>query len=439
MGMGIWIISNRDFVNQKTTAWRSSLAGSELRELPCIYTNMARVWFYNIPFHGHVNPTLPLIREMVARGDEVSYFSTAAFEARIQATGALYRAYSSSYSFEQTRKVSHVVHLGSQVAEATYALLPDVLDSVAAESPEYLMFDMSAPWGKIASRQLHIPAVASFPHLPFYWRTVLNDFRVLRKGIQSIRPGYGYWRELRRQTARIIKDYRLRDPKTINVLSSFAELNIVFSSRFFQPYEKHFDDSYLYVGPEIELDRREEPISIQKQEGQKLIYVAVGTVYQANLEFFRACIEAFADPQYLVILSVGRAIEPESLGTTPPNFRVEQYVPQLSVLEQADLFITHGGMNSISESVFYEVPMIVVPNTIEQAINAARVEQLHAGLYLDPSQLTSIGLRQTAEAVIADPAMTTGLQKIRSSFEEAGGVFRAAGAIQAFKKEHRLI
>jgi MGT family glycosyltransferase len=400
---------------------------------------MARVWFYNIPFHGHVNPTLPLIREMVARGDELTYFSTAAFEARIQATGALYRAYGSSYSFEQTRKVAHVVHLGSQVAEATYGLLPDVLDSVAAESPDYLMFDMSAPWGKIASRQLYIPAVASFPHLPFYWRTVLSDLRVLRKGIQSIRPGYGYWRQLQRRTAKIVRDYRLRDPKSINVLSSSAELNIVFSSRYFQPYEEHFDDSYLYVGPEIELDRQEEPILIQKEVGQKLIYIAVGTVYQANLEFFRACIEAFADPRYLVILSVGRAIEPESLGTTPPNFKVEQYVPQLSVLEQADLFITHGGMNSISESVFYEVPMIVVPNTIEQAINAARVEQLQAGLYLDPSRLTSAGIRQAAETVLANPRVASGLQQIRRSFEEAGGVARAADAIQAFKKEHRLI
>ena len=399
---------------------------------------MARVWFYNIPFHGHVNPTLPLIREMVTRGDEVTYFSTASFEARIQATGAMYRGYGSSYSFEQTRTVAHVIHLGNQVAEATYALLPEVLDSVAAEAPDYLMFDMSAPWGKIASRQLHIPAVASFPHLPFYWRTVLNDSRVLRKGIQSVRPGYGYWRRLRRQTAKIIKDFRLRDPKSINVLSSSAELNIVFSSRLFQPYEKHFDDSYLYVGPEIELDRKEEPMAIQKQTGELLIYVAVGTVYRANLEFFRACFRAFADAKYQVVLSVGRAIEPEALGPAPENFRVEQYVPQLFVLEQSDLFITHGGMNSISESVMYGVPMIVVPNTIEQAINAARIEKLQAGLYLEPDQLTSAGIRSAAEMVLANPAVATGLRQIRRSFEEAGGVTGAADAIQGFKQLHNM-
>ncbi|MFQ5922469.1 MAG: macrolide family glycosyltransferase [Anaerolineales bacterium] len=399
---------------------------------------MASVWFYNIPFHGHVNPTLPLIRELVERGDETTYFSTPAFEARIQATGALFRAYSSSYSFEQTRRVAHVVHLGSQVAEATYALLPDVLASLAEERPDYLMFDMSAPWGKIASRQMRIPAVASFPHLPFYWRTVLNDWRVLRKGMRSIRPGYGYWRRLQRQTAKIMKDYRLRDPKAINVLSSSAELNIVYSSRLFQPYEKHFDDSYLYIGPQIELERQEDPFPIQKRAEQKLIYIAVGTVYQANLEFLSACIRAFANSRYLVIMSVGRAIDPEALGTTPANFKVEQYVPQLSVLEQSDVFITHGGMNSISESVMYRVPMIVVPNTIEQAINAARVEQLNAGLYLDPSRLTSVDLRQAVEAILAEPSTATGLEQIRRSFEDAGGVRRAADAIHAFKESHHL-
>ncbi|MFQ5944191.1 MAG: macrolide family glycosyltransferase [Anaerolineales bacterium] len=399
---------------------------------------MARLWFYNIPFHGHVNPTLPLIRELVQRGDEVTYYSIPAFQSRIQAAGAQFRAYGSSYSFEQTRKVTHVVHLGNQVAEATHALLPDVLASVADERPDYLMFDMSAPWGKIASRQLRIPAVASFPHLPFYWRTVFSDWRVLRKGLRSIRPGYGYWRNLQRQTAKIVKDHRLHDPRAFNVLSGSAELNIVYSSRYFQPYEKRFDDSYLYIGPQIDLDRREDPMSIHKQLGQKLIYIAVGTVYQANLDLFRSCIQAFADPQYLVILSVGKAIDPQQLGSMPDNFKVEQYVPQLSVLERADVFITHGGMNSISESVMYGVPMIVVPNTIEQAVNAARVEQLNAGLFEDPSRLTAPDLWEAVEAILSNPSITRGLDQIRRSFEDAGGVARASAAIQAFKQTHQL-
>ena len=399
---------------------------------------MARAWFYNIPFHGHVNPTLSLIRELVSRGDEVVYFSTETFAERIAATGATFRPYGSGHAFEQTRSVSHAIHLGTQVAEATYALLPQVLANVKAERPDYILFDMSAPWGKIASRQLGIPSVASFPHLPFYWRTALNDLRVLRKGIESIRPGYGYWRRLQRQTARIVKDFHLRDPEDINVLSSSAELNIVFSSRYFQPYEKHFDSSYLYVGPEIDTDRGDEPFDIQKNDGQRLIYVAVGTVYMADLNFFRYCFEAFDNPGYRVVVSVGRAVDPAELGLAPSNFTVAQYVPQLAVLERSDVFITHGGMNSISESVEYGVPMIVVPNTIEQAMNAARVEQLQAGLYLPPRGLGVDQLREAVANVTDTDSYLEGIERIRDSFREAGGVSRAADAVQEFKHRHLL-
>ena len=400
---------------------------------------VARVWFFNIPFHGHVNPTLPLIRELVRRGDQVTYFSTRAFEDRISATGANFRGYEHSHAFEQSRNVSHIIHHANLVAEATYSLLPEVLSSVELQQPDYLIYDMSAPWGEIASRRLNIPAVASFPHLPFYWRTVLNDWRVLRKTLQSIRPGYGYWRKLQRQTAKIMKEYKLRDPKDINVLSSSAELNIVFSSRYFQPYDQHFDDSYLYVGPEIDLERQEEPITISKKSDQKLIYIAVGTVYQASLEFFQRCLQAFDDKRYTVIMSIGRSVDPATLGPIPQNFTVAQFVPQLKVLQEADVFITHGGMNSISEAVFYDVPMIVVPNTVEQATNAARVEQLQGGYYLDHTGLSVEKLQRGVEKVLTGPALSAGIERIRFSFLEAGGIQRAADAIEAFKHTKNLI
>ena len=399
---------------------------------------MARMWFYNIPYHGHVNPTLPLIRELVRRGDQVTYFSSPPFADRITATGATFRAYRNSTAFEQSRQDTHTAYVGGLVAEATYGLLPEVLSSVEKEHPDYLMFDMSAPWGGIASRRFDIPAVTSFPHFPFYWRTVVNDRRVFRKMLGSIRAGFGHWRRLLRLTGKIVKDFNLRKVQDINLLSSSAETNIVFTSRYFQPYEKKFDDSYLYIGPTIETDRREEEMEISRQAGQRLIYIAVGTVYKANLPFFRDCLQAFDDRRYAVILSVGRAVDPAVLKPFPQNFTVAQYVPQLSVLQEADLFITHGGMNSIAESISYGVPMIVVPNTLEQSINAARVEQLQAGLYLDPARLNVDTLQKAAERVLTDRSLVEGVERMRRSFVEAGGVQRAAESIQAFKQKQGM-
>jgi MGT family glycosyltransferase len=399
---------------------------------------MAQAWFFNIPTHGHINPTLPLVRELVLQGDEVTYFAGLRFEEKIRATGAAYGDYGDTYAFEQSRTVAHAVLQGSQLAEAATALLPQVLASIEEERPDYLLFDMSAPWGSIAAQRYDIPAVASFPHLPFNWRTFVSDPRLLKKGYQSLRPGHGYYRDLQRQTVNLAKEQNLRKPSEINVLSSSAELNIVFSSRYFQPFEENFDDSYLYIGPVINTDRPDDPFEFKRRPGQKLIYIAVGTLYQANLTFFQHCLEAFDDERYAVIMSVGKAVDPADLGPIPANFTVAQFVPQLSILDEADLFITHGGMNSINEAVLALVPMIGVPNTIEQSVNAFRVEQLHGGLYLEPEKLVPEKLQNAAAQVLSDPQVPEGLNKIRQSFLDAGGVPTAVSAIQTFKQAHDI-
>lgn len=399
---------------------------------------MATAWFFNIPFHGHINPTLPLVRALVENGDELTYFAGPGFEQKISATGATYRAYASDYAFEQSRTVAHAIHQGGQVAEATRALLGSVLAAVAEERPDYLLFDMSAPWGNIAAQRYAIPAITSFPHLPFHWRTFFSDPRVFRKGLQNLKPGQGYYRDLRRQTGKLAREHGLRQPRELNVLSSSSEMNIVFSSRYFQPYDEGFDDSYLFIGPVIDTNRPDDPLVIDRQPGQQLIYIAVGTVYQANLSFFHACIEAFAGDQYAVVMSIGKATDPAALGDIPSNFTVAQYVPQLSILDQADLFITHGGMNSINESVMARVPMIVVPNTLEQAMNAARIEELKAGLYLEPDRVSADKLQLSVERVLSDPAIPRGLELIRDSFVQCGGVEAGAAAVAQFKLAHQI-
>jgi MGT family glycosyltransferase len=294
---------------------------------------------------------------------------------------------------------------------------------------------MSAQWGIIASQRYDIPSVASFPHLPFNWRTIVSDTRLLKKGYQSVRPGHGYYRELQRQTGKLVK---LGKPSEMNVLSSPAELNIVFSSRYFQPFEEKFDETFRFIGPVINTDRADEPFEINRSPGQQLIYIAVGTLYQANKTFFQHCLEAFDDGRYAVILSVGKAVDPADLGPFPANFTVAQFVPQLAILDEADLFITHGGMNSINEAVMALVPMVAVPNTIEQSVNSYRLEQLKAGLYLPPEQLDPQKLRSAAEQVLADPEIPMGLEKIRQSFLEAGGIESAVAAIQELKQAHGI-
>jgi len=399
---------------------------------------MARALFYNIPTHGHVNPTLPLVRELTEQGDEVTYFAGPEFADKIRSAGATYGDYGESHSFEQTRTEAHSVLQAGQLAEATAALLPGVLEEVEAARPDYLLFDMSAPWASIAAQRLGIPAVASFPHLPFNWRAFFDDGRIMKKGLHGLRPGMGYYRELSKQLGRLAKEHGLRRPSEVNLLSSSADLNLVFSSRYFQPNADSLDDSYQFIGPVINTDRPDQQWPITREPGQKLIYVAVGTLYRADLDFFRHAMDAFSDDEYSVVMSVGKAVDPAALGPVPANFDVAQFVPQLAILDQADVFVTHGGMNSISEAVMAGVPMVAVPNTIEQAMNSVRVEQLRGGVALPPELVTAATLRQAAESVLADAGVPDGLAKIRQSFVEAGGAPRGADAIQDFKRSRSI-
>lgn len=82
-------------------------------------------------------------------------------------------------------------------------------------------------------------------------------------------------------------------------------------------------------------------------------------------------------------MSVGKTININKFGTVPDNFMVYPFVPQLEVLQHANLFITHGGMNSINEAMYYGVPMVVIPLDADQYINANRTVELGLASRID--------------------------------------------------------
>lgn len=75
-------------------------------------------------------------------------------------------------------------------------------------------------------------------------------------------------------------------------------------------------------------------------------------------------------------------LEREKPDTAPANFIMQPHVPQLELLPKVDLFITHGDINSIQEGLYFGVPLIVVPQQMEQMINGRLVARHSAGVVL---------------------------------------------------------
>jgi len=91
-------------------------------------------------------------------------------------------------------------------------------------------------------------------------------------------------------------------------------------------------------------------------------------------------------------------------------------------------------MNSVSESLYYGVPLVVIPQMSEQEVVGRRVEQLGAGLYLAKAKATAATLRGAVDQLLADDRYRRQAAVVRESFLTAGGVTRAADAIAGFTR-----
>lgn len=197
---------------------------------------------------------------------------------------------------------------------------------------------------------------------------------------------------------------------------------IVYTSPEFQPCADTFSDKYAFVGPSI----RPATETVEKTH-DVLIYISMGTVNNDLLPFYRACIAAFADSPYQVILSTGEQIDRSALGTLPDNITALPHVDQIAVLQKADVFLSHCGMNSASESLYFGVPLVLFPQTNEQGGVAARVAELGAGLKLEKADAASI--RTAVDAVLQTPSYRANAQNIRESFRRCGGAKAAVDKI----------
>lgn len=397
-----------------------------------------------IPGHGHVNPTLAVAQELVARGERVFYYVDEEFRPAVEATGATFRLYENkAWKKYRSQVVTTLTDKGSIIDNASLGKriglmatvviesireLPALVAQMAADQVDCVLYDSSFMQALFVSDALHVPSVKLFATF------VVSD--------QVLKQMYGKEREVDRS---FVKEFfgaldeklayqcELYDipPHTIQeVLSHVAQLNIVFLPRGFQPAGETFDDKFVFVGPSLPVQRYYGgDFPLERLDQRPLLYISLGTAYNNRLDFYRTCFEALAGTEWQVVLAYGKRVNPADLGETPDNFLIAPHVPQLEILSRADLFISHGGMNSTMESLSFGVPLVVVPQMWEQGMNGRRVQELGLGLMLDRDTITAESLRAAVEQVAHDAEIHTRLQSMLDEISQAGGYQRAADAI----------
>jgi MGT family glycosyltransferase len=395
---------------------------------------MAKLAFFNLPAWGHMNPTLPVVSELIRRGESVVYYNNREFRSAIEATGAAFRPYEPPVTHEASKAASSVFKLAAAVLETSLDLLPRLLRDLETDLPEYIIHDSVCPWGRFAAEVLRIPAIASTTTFAlnaelFVPKNPLARLWMIPAALLQELPRLRRIREFRGHLESV---YGLKATRIFDVVSNPEPLNVVYTSRKFQPRSDLFDETYEFVGASIRPGGGEDSFASELGD-DPVIYVALGTIFNDSPAFYRACIEAFGGAKQRVVISLGANQGVGDLGPLPDNVLVRRWVPQLLVLSKASLFLTRCGINSVTESLFYGVPMLLFPEIMEQRLVARQVIEAGAGVELSERKLKPEDLRRQAERVLGTPEFREAARRIGESLRAAGGYERAAEAILNYR------
>lgn len=387
---------------------------------------MSRIAFFCIPAHGHTNPTLEVVKELIRQGHEVKYYSYECMKDKIINTGAEYIS-CDAYDYEQSispsdgKKIAEDMSFAMEVlVNSTLAMDEALLEEIKKWKPDCIVADSMAIWGKFIAQKLKISFVSSTTTFAFNQQSskvMQGNIKDLFKVIWQMGKSKKHLRRLQE------KGYPIKN--VLDIIQNDNETHtIVYTSPEFQPCAETFSDKYVFVGPSIR------PVTSEiKKIREKLIYISMGTVNNDMLLFYKNCIHALKDTDYQVILCVGNQISLDELSALIKleDIRAEilivPFIDQIAVLEKADVFLSHCGMNSVSEALYYEVPLVMFPQTNEQKGVAFRVDELGAGVYLKDTSVERI--KEAFSTVIVDSAYKKQAKEISEGFKKCGG-YKAA-------------
>lgn len=387
---------------------------------------MSKIFFFCIPAHGHTNPTLPVVAELVRRGHEVRYYSFEEFREKITATGAKFVACDSflpPVSKKETKRLLKVSTTEMTVKdfETTARIDPMLCKDIEREHPDCIVADSVCFWGKLIAQKYALPFVCS-----------VTTFAFNRYSSQYMKNSFGELMDMILGIPRMNRALRKLQPLGYHVKNALSIVQndndtdtVVYTSRKFQPCADTFSDHYAFVGPTALR------IPVCKENRKRpLIYVSLGTVVNNHPEFYQNCIEALQDMDADVVMSCGRYMDLDELGELPPHIKAYAYTNQLQILAEASIFVTHCGMNSVSESLLSGVPMVMVPQTGEEAAVARRTCEVGAGLLL--KEISPKTIRTAVNQILTQNSYAKAAEAMRADFLSCPG---AAGAAHFIEKK----
>ncbi|GIF13609.1 macrolide family glycosyltransferase [Actinoplanes teichomyceticus] len=387
---------------------------------------MAHIAMVSIPAHGHVNPSLDIVRTLVARGHRVSYANDPSFAAVIAGTGAELKPYRSTLPSTEQEWTGDPIEQLTLFLDDAIAMLPQLHDAYTGDRPDLFLYDIAGAPARLLGERWGIPAI-QLSSTFVAWDGYETEMAPAIEAMRADPRGAEYYRRF--------TDWLAANGSSVTDSIAFQgrpEHCLALIPRALQPHADRVDPAvYRFVGPALG-DRCAQGSWTRPATADKVLLVSLGSAFTRHPDFYRRCISAFgALPGWHTVLQIGRHVDPAQLGAVPDSVEVHPWVPQLAILEQADAFLTHAGMGGSSEGLYCGTPMIAAPQAADQFANADQLAALGVARVVDSATVTAQQLRESLLQLTCDATVAARCAAIRQEVREQGGAARAADLVEA--------
>lgn len=389
----------------------------------------AHIAMFSIAAHGHVNPSLDVIRELVDRGHRVSYAIPASFAEKVAATGAEPVIWTSTLPTDEDPDAwgtELIDNIEPFLADAVQAL-PQLAEAFVGDEPDLVLHDITSYPARVLAHRWGVPAVSLWPNLVPWEGYEKEVAEPMTAELKQTERGRAYCARFEGWLAENGLGHLSADD-----FVSRPRRGLVLIPEALQPNADRVNrEMYTFVGA-CQGDRADQGEWVRPARAEKVLLVSLGSSFTKQPAFYRECVAAFGDLSgWHVVLQIGAHVDPAELGDVPGNVEVRTWVPQLAVLRQADAFITHAGAGGSQEGLATGTPMVAVPQAVDQFGNADMLQSLGVARHLPMEEADAASLREAVLALVDDPEVAARCERLSERMAREGGTPRAADLIEA--------
>ncbi len=388
---------------------------------------MAKFVFIVPPLTGHVNPTLSIGATLLERGHQVAWISLdQQLQHKLPKGGELLLIQYDQTDEEKRESENYLDIISKKVVygiDSIKFLYEDVLIPLNRHCYNGIipLLKVYQPDLVIGDHQLFATSIAA-KKLGLPYATTVTAPAAIK--IMNELPKVHEWEE--KQIIALQQELGVEENRALDCSDL---LTLVLTSQYFFG-EMDLKSNFQFTGPVLAERRVSSEFDWEKfnSNPRKKILVSIGTTFdhEHKKAFFQKVIDAFKDENLMVVV----VSDPQLFEEWPENFMVYQQVPQLDLLPHLDGVVSHGGHNTVSETLSNGLPLVVIPIAYDQSHVAGRVVRTGAGERLNFNRFKAHHLKEAVQNILTNPEYKKAAEIVRKSFAEAGGSATAANLLE---------